>query len=93
MLSFSENVRNVVRAITPGTVMTYGSVAKAAGKPTAHRAVARIMSSNFDPTVPCHRVVKSDGTLGGYNRGGIVQKQKILSKEGVQFTASNKVIF
>ncbi|HMA78960.1 MAG TPA: MGMT family protein [Candidatus Paceibacterota bacterium] len=43
--------------------------------------MARIMATNYDPAVPCHRVVRKDGSLGGYNRGGIEEKRRLLSKE------------
>ncbi len=58
--------------------MTYAEVAEAAGRPGAARAVGNIMSRNFDPDTPCHRVVRSDGTAGGYNRG--VDKKATLLK-------------
>jgi methylated-DNA-[protein]-cysteine S-methyltransferase len=82
MALFAEKVRNVVRKIPKGQVRTYKEVAAAAGSPRAARAVASVMAKNFDPTVPCHRVIRSDGTLGGYNRGGITQKRSILLSEG-----------
>lgn len=81
--SFTERVRDVVRAIPRGKTMTYKEVAWRAGSPNASRAVGNIMKENYDPTVPCHRVVRSDGGMGGYNRpGGIETKLKILHKEG-----------
>lgn len=81
---FAEKVRSVVRQIPKGTVLTYKQVAYAAGKPLAHRAVANIMAKNYDPTVPCHRVIRSDGGLGGYNRGGVERKRELLLAEGVR---------
>jgi methylated-DNA-[protein]-cysteine S-methyltransferase len=72
-----------VRKIPKGEVMTYKQVAKKAGSPNASRAVGMIMSKNYDPKIPCHRVIRSDGTMGGYNRGGISAKRKILTAEGV----------
>lgn len=80
---FTEKVHTVVKNIPKGQVMTYGAVATAAGNPKAARAVANLMAKNYDPAIPCHRVVRSDGGLGGYNRGGEVEKRKILQKEGV----------
>jgi methylated-DNA-[protein]-cysteine S-methyltransferase len=80
---FSEQVKKVVRAIPQGSVMTYKQVAVKAGNPNAARAVAMIMSKNFDPTIPCHRVIRTDGSLGGYNRGGTSAKQRLLAREGV----------
>lgn len=61
--------------------MTYGQVAAMAGRPGAARAVGMIMSQNFNPEVPCHRVIRADGKLGGYNRGGIEQKAALLEQE------------
>ena len=80
--SFTEKVRDVVRNIPKGSVMTYKEVAVAAGNPHAARAVANTMAKNYDPDIPCHRVIRSDGGLGGYNRGGITEKRKILVLEG-----------
>ncbi len=82
MTVFQERIRDVVRSIPKGEVMSYKDVAEAAGRPRAFRTVATTMATNYDPTVPCHRVIKSDGTLGGYNRGGIAAKRKLLIEEG-----------
>lgn len=81
-LSFSEKIKAVVRKIPRGEVLTYKEVATLAGNPKAARAVAMVMSKNYDPTVPCHRVIRTDGGLGGYNRGGIERKREILEEEG-----------
>ncbi len=62
--------------------MTYGTVARLAGSSGAARAVGTIMAANYDPTVPCHRVVRSDGKIGAYNRGGEKAKRALLIKEG-----------
>lgn len=80
--NFTDTVRAVVRAIPKGSVMSYKAVAEAAGSPRGARAVANIMATNFDPSVPCHRVIRSDGRLGGYNRGGEAKKRAILASEG-----------
>ena len=80
---FAVKVRNAVRNIPKGKTMTYKQVAEKAGNPRAARAVARIMAANYDPSVPCHRVIRSNGKLGGYNRGGEVRKRAILRSEGV----------
>lgn len=82
MTHFTEQVRAVVRAIPAGTVMTYKEVASAAGNPKAARAVANLMAKNYDLEIPCHRVIRSDGALGGYNRGGVEVKKQLLIKEG-----------
>lgn len=82
--NFTEKVKNIVAKIPKGKTMTYKEVADAAGNPKAARAVANIMAANYDPKVPCHRVIRTDGGLGGYNRGGIVKKRAILKSEGVK---------
>lgn len=82
-ISFSDRVRHVVRQIPKGETRSYKEVAAAAGSPNAARAVGTIMANNYLPDVPCHRVVKSNGTLGGYNRGGVSQKRALLTREGV----------
>ena len=79
--TFSERVYDVVSKIPKGKVLTYKEVAKRMGRPLAYRAVGSILSMNYDPKIPCHRVVHSDGTVGGYNRGEKI-KIKILKREG-----------
>ena len=82
MTSFADKVRDIVRAIPKGKSMTYKQVAAKAGNPKAARAVGAIMRTNYDDSIPCHRVVKSDGSLGSYNRGGTLRKEAILKAEG-----------
>lgn len=79
-ISFTEMVYKVVKGIPKGNVMTYKEVAKRAGRPFAYRAVGNILNKNYNPEIPCHRVVRSDGTIGGYNRGA-ENKRKMLKKE------------
>lgn len=79
---FAQNVYAVVAKIPKGKTMTYGEVAKKAGKPGAARAVGTIMSHNYRPGIPCHRVIRSDGRIGNYNRGGMLRKTEMLSEEG-----------
>ncbi len=79
--SFSERVYAVVAKIPAGKTMTYKQVAAKAGNKNAARAVGTIMSHNFDPKIPCHRVVRSDGTVGDYNRGGPSRKIELLLEE------------
>lgn len=81
-ITFADQVRKVVRSIPKGSTMTYSAVAKLAGHPGASRAVGTIMANNFDKTVPCHRVIRSDGKIGEYNRGGTKAKRALLVKEG-----------
>lgn len=77
---FKEKVLKVVKGIKRGKVMTYKEVAIKAGNPKAYRAVGNVLSKNFNPQIPCHRVIRSDGKLGGYNRG-IKNKEKLLKDE------------
>ena len=79
---FTERVLQVVMGIPRGETMTYAEVAQAAGSPRAFRAVGAVMKQNYDPDVPCHRVIRSDGTLGQYNRGGTQAKARKLRREG-----------
>ncbi len=81
---FKEKILSIVRDIKKGNVLTYKSVAEKANRPLAMRAVGTIMKNNYDPTVPCHRVVRSDGKIGDYNRGGSEAKIKLLKSEGVK---------
>ena len=62
--------------------MTYGEVARRAGNPKAARAVGTIMKNNFNPAIPCHRVILSSGGVGAYNRGGERAKRELLNSEG-----------
>jgi O-6-methylguanine DNA methyltransferase len=79
--TFTEKVYEVVRKIPKGKTLSYAQVAKSAGNARAARAVGNILKKNYDPKIPCHRVVRSDGKTGGYNRGA-ENKIKILQKEG-----------
>ena len=79
---FTERVLNIVSGIKKGKTMTYKEVATRAGSPGASRAVGSIMKSNYKPKVPCHRVIRSDGNIGQYNRGGPSEKYKKLKAEG-----------
>ena len=82
---FQKRVWRALCNIPRGKVVTYKELAKKIGKPEAVRAVANAVGSNpFAPDVPCHRVVRSDGKLGGYSaKGGIATKKRLLKKEGV----------
>jgi O-6-methylguanine DNA methyltransferase len=79
--TFTEKVYEVVKKIPKGKTLSYKEVAKKAGSEKAFRAVGNILNKNFDPSIPCHRVIKTNGQLGGYNKGS-VNKKKILLKEG-----------
>ena len=91
---FSDYVQKVLYAtslIPVGYVTSYGSVANAVGG--SARAVGKVMSKNpFPPIVPCHRVVKSDFTLGGYG-GGLAVKIEFLIREKRSFNSSREIFF
>lgn len=79
---FRERVIEVVSAIPKGQAVTYKQVAAWAGSPGAYRAVGNIMASNKDSKhIPCHRVIRSDGKVGGYGMGGAKRKEELLRKE------------
>ena len=85
--SFQLKVWGYLRKIPRGSTRSYSQVAKGIGKPLAARAVANAIGKNpYAPIIPCHRVVRSDGSLGGYSgKGGIKTKKKLLKKEGITF--------
>ena len=82
---FEVQVWQYLRRIPLGTVKTYSEVAKGIGRPLAVRAVANAIGKNpYSPRIPCHRVIRSDGSLGGYSvKGGVKTKKILLKKEGV----------
>ncbi len=81
--TFSEKVYAITRKISKGKVSTYKQTAILAGNQKACRAVGNILNKNIDKTVPCHRVVRTDGYIGGFNRG-IEEKIRILKSEGIE---------
>lgn len=84
-----RDVYDLLLKIPAGKVSTYGDLAKALGNPLASRQVGRILGRNPNPIkVPCHRVVMSDGKVGGYFYGSD-RKKELLEKEGVSFTDEN----
>lgn len=80
--SFVDRVLAVVSAIPRGETKTYGEVAALVGSSNAARAVGSVLRKNYRSDVPCHRVIRSDGSLGQYNRGGTEKKHMILQEEG-----------
>ena len=82
---FQIKVWNAISKIPKGKVKTYKELARSIRKPKASRAVANACSKNpFPIKIPCHRVIRSDGRLGGYSgKGGIKTKRKLLRNEGV----------
>ena len=83
---FQLKVWAYLRKIPRGSVRTYAQVAKDIGKPLAIRAVANAIGKNpYAPKIPCHRVIRSDGSLGGYSgKGGAKTKRFLLKKEGIK---------
>lgn len=82
--SFADKIYQTLEKVPPGRVTTYGDLAFRVGHPGAARAVGTVLNKNpYAPAVPCHRVVKSDGSIGGY-AGGIKKKIAMLKKEGVE---------
>ena len=83
-MPFQERVWNQLLKIPKGKTMTYKELARKIGKPLAVRAVANAVGANkLLVTIPCHRVIRSDGGLGGYSgSGGVKAKFKLLKQEG-----------
>lgn len=79
-VSFRESVHGVVSKIKRGETLTYSQVARLAGSPRAYRAVGNILNQNHSLRIPCHRVIRSDSSVGGYNRGAR-RKMALLRKE------------
>jgi len=88
-MNFNQSVYAMTSLIPMGRVTTYGAIAKAIGSPRAARAVGNALGANTNPVVvPCHRVVRADGVLGGYSGGeGPTTKAKLLAREGVKVSA------
>ena len=82
---FQLKVWTYLKKIPRGSVKTYSQVAKSIGRPLAARAVANAIGKNpYAPKIPCHRVIRSDGSLGGYSgKGGVKTKRLLLKKEGI----------
>ena len=91
---FQKLVWKEIAKIPKGKVITYQDLAFKINRPKSIRAVASACGKNpFLPKVPCHRVVRKDGNLGGYSaKGGISKKKKLLENEGHKFV-KDKIIF
>ncbi|KUO39364.1 MAG: hypothetical protein AVW06_04010 [Hadesarchaea archaeon DG-33-1] len=84
MSKFQARVLELVSKIPEGKVTTYKKIARALGSPNACRAVGNAIARNpRPPEIPCHRVVRSDGKIGGY-RFGSNHKARLLAKEGIK---------
>jgi len=84
---FQKKVWNAIDKIPSGHTITYKQLAEFIGNPNAYRAVANACAKNPKPIkTPCHRVISSDGSIGGYSgKGGIRKKKALLKKEGIIF--------
>ena len=81
--TFTKRVYDIVKKIPKGRAVTYKEVAKTAGSPRAWRAVGNILKKNKNPILPCYRVIRSNGKIGGY-RWGKKKKMNLLKKEGLK---------
>jgi len=79
---FQKRVYKIVKKIPKGSFLSYKEVAEKVGAPLAWRAVGNILNENKNPKIPCHRVIRSDGKIGGY-KNGIKKKIVLLKKEGI----------
>ncbi len=87
---YFEAVWTLISLVPPGLVTTYGSIARFLN--VSPRLVGRALKANPYPIIiPCHRVIRSDGGLGGYSRGGTQVKRRLLELEGVEFTVDGRV--
>jgi methylated-DNA-[protein]-cysteine S-methyltransferase len=82
-MNFEEKVLREVKKIPKGKVSTYKEIAQKSGSPKSWRAVGNILNKNRNPNIPCHRVIRSDGKIGGYNKGE-KKKREILKKERIE---------
>lgn len=89
-IPFQEKVYQVTKGIPKGKVTTYKEIARKAGFPRAFRAVGNILNKNRNSSVPCHRIIRSDGKISGYNKGA-KEKIHLLKKEGIKINSHGKV--
>ena len=91
--TFTDLVYQKTKLVPRGKVTTYGQIAKAIGRPKASRAVGNALNCNpYAPIVPCYRVVRSDGAVGGFASGSKA-KAGLLAKEGVKVKDGKVVDF
>ena len=91
-MEFKEKVLRIVGKIPKGEVLTYKAVAKLAGRPKAYRAVGNILNGNYNPKIPCHRVIRSNGKLGAGIIGARTGRFPSLKKK-VQYNGSGNDIW
>lgn len=93
LTNFEQRTLGLLKNVPSGKVITYAKLAEWVGAPKAARAIGNALHKNPDaPKIPCHRVVKSDGTLGGY-AGGHQRKIALLKKEGIKIEKGKVVDF
>lgn len=98
LADFQKQVYSLIKKISKGRISTYGQIARVLGRPNSARLIGRILSKNPHLIkIPCHRVVKSDGQIGGYKLG-IRKKAQLLKKEGIKIQRDkilnfNQIIF
>ena len=81
---YRQDVWAAMREIPAGETVSYAELAQMAGRPLAHRAAASACANNMIAfAVPCHRVIRSDGSIGGYGFGGTETKRALLAREGI----------
>lgn len=79
--NFTEKVYAAVKKIKKGNIATYKEIAKSIGNPNAYRAVGNALNKNTSSAVPCHRIIKEDMSIGGFNKGN-ANKIRLLKSEG-----------
>jgi len=87
-MSFNQKVYQLVKKIPKGKISTYSAISKKLNS-RAYRAVGNALNKNTSKSIPCHRVIKSDGKVGGFSRG-TKNKIKLLKKEGIKIK-NNKI--
>lgn len=98
LTNFQKRVYSLIKKIPKGRISTYGQIAKVLGCPDSARLIGRILNQNPQLIkIPCHRVVRSDGQIGGYKLG-IKKKKSLLQKEGIKIKGNeilnfNKLMF
>lgn len=80
---FKDRAFKIVADIPKGKTLSYKEVAQKTGSPRAYRAVGNILNKNHDPDIPCHRVILSDGTAGGYNKGADQKISKLKREKAI----------
>ena len=91
MTSFQKKIYEIVKKIPKGKILTYKKVSELAGFPRAWRAVGNVLSKNRNLKIPCHRVIRSDGRVGGFALG-IKKKIALLKREGLKVNGQKVIV-